>query len=406
MPIYNVGQVDGRLFIVSQYIEGNELSAVMRQAGRIPPGDAARIVGQIAEALQCAHEQGVIHRDVKPSNIMVDSGGHALLTDFGLARSLVQDDEASFTFDGDIIGTPAYMSPEQIQGRLDAIGPASDVYSLGATLYTILAGRAPFTGRSAVEVLRLSLDAEPTPLRRLDPTVPRDLEAICLKAMKKRPADRYTSALEMAEDLKRFLASRPTVARAPGTLERLALRLRQRGAWLAPIVLACAALALVANRQFELRDARRHLGEAEERRTLRRAVNRSHEAELRREIAIGEARIRDHSGNREGRRELASSYHRLGDLLVNTDRLVDAEWAYGRAAMLLRPDLRDAARGEASRVELADVLGHWAEASWALGRAPRPGRPTARPWISAGIWSPIIPRSAPIATTWSGRSTA
>ncbi len=173
----------------------------------------------------------------------------------------------------------------------------------------------------------------------------------------------------MAEDLQRFLASRPTVARPPGTLERLALRLRQRGAWLAPIVLACAALALVANRQFELRDARRHLGEAEERRTLRRAVNRSHEAELRREIAIGEARIRDHSGNREGRRELASSYHRLGDLLVNTDRLVDAEWAYGRAAMLLRPDLRDAARGEASRVELADVLGHWADASWALGRA-------------------------------------
>ncbi len=369
VPIYNVGQVDGRLFIVSQYIEGNELSALMRQAGRVPPGDAARIVGEVAEALHCAHEQGVIHRDVKPSNIMVDSGGHALLTDFGLARSLVQDDEVSFTIEGDVVGTPAYMSPEQIEGRLDAVGPAADVYSLGATLYTILAGRPPFAGKSAMETLHLTLVAEPPPLRRLDRLIPRDLEVICLKAMAKDPARRYATARAMAEDLQRFLDGRPIFARPPAMMKRLALWLRRRGAWLAPIVLACAGLALVANRQFELQDARRHLGAAEEWRAIRRAINRSHEAELRREIAIGEARIRDRSASREGRRELASSYHRLGDLLVNSDRLVDAGWAYERAVTLLRQDLREAPRDEASRIEMADVLVHWADASRALGWA-------------------------------------
>ena len=137
VPIYNVGQVDGMPYVVSEFIEGVDLSALVAPSGGLPAPDAARIIAEVADALHFAHEHGVIHRDVKPSNIMVDPDGHAVLMDFGLARSLAGDDEASLTLEGQIIGTPAYMSPEQADGRLDTMGPASDIYSLGATLYTL-----------------------------------------------------------------------------------------------------------------------------------------------------------------------------------------------------------------------------------------------------------------------------
>ena len=123
VPIYNVGQFEGMPYVVSKLIEGTNLAAVIAESGAVPARRAARIVGEVAEALHFAHEHGVIHRDVKPSNIMIDPDGHAILTDFGLARSLAADDEASVTFEGQILGTPSYMSPEQAQGQLDAIGP-------------------------------------------------------------------------------------------------------------------------------------------------------------------------------------------------------------------------------------------------------------------------------------------
>ncbi len=260
VPVYNVGQVDGSPYVVSKLIEGSSLSALMAKAGPIPPRRAARIIGDIAEALHFAHEHAVVHRDVKPSNIMIDPDGNALLTDFGLARSLATDDEASFTMEGAVIGTPSYMSPEQAEGRLDAVGRASDVYSLGATLFALLVGRSPFAGKSAMETIQMVRDVEPQPPRRIDPAIPRDLEAICLKAMSKRIIDRYPSARAMADDLRCFLDGRPIAVRTPGPVERMSRWIRRRPSRFAAILATFAIFALLAVQQIELQKARSRPG--------------------------------------------------------------------------------------------------------------------------------------------------
>jgi serine/threonine protein kinase len=364
VAIYHVDQFDGMPYIVSEFIEGVDLSTLVRSGG-LSVRDAAGLIAEVADALEFAHGQGILHRDVKPSNIMIEPDGHTVLVDFGLACSLSADDEASITVVGNIIGTPTYMSPEQVEGRHDLLEPATDVYSLGATLYTLLAGRPPFQGRSILETLRQIPEVEPEPPRQLNPTVPRDLEAICLKALRKRPADRYATAHAMAEDLRRFLDGRPILARPPGTPERLVRWLRQRSAWFAVFLVALASLALISHQQFELQKARRRL--VPEGLELRRTINRTSEGELRTAVELGEARIRDHRQGREGGRRLASSYHRLGDLLVNTDRLSDAVWAYQRAITLLQQHLRDEGEDAESRTELADVFSNLGEASYALG---------------------------------------
>ncbi len=238
----------------------------------------------------------------------------------------------------------------------------------GATLYALIAGKGPFSGRNLPETLRQLCELEPEPLSRLNPSVPRDLEAICLKAMNKRPDARYASAREMAEDLERFLDGRPVVARMPGAAERLLRSLCRHPARCAAVFAAIAILAVVSTQQFELPMVRDRL-DPQDRRELRLAVNRSYEAELRRGVERGEILIRDHPESREGRRSLASIYHRLGELLVNTDRLADALWAYDRGGTLLRQHLRDEPGDVTSQIELADVLGSLGEASWALGRA-------------------------------------
>jgi hypothetical protein len=259
------------------------------------------------------------------------------------------------------------MSPEQAEGRLDAMGPASDVYSLGATLYTLLVGRPPFQGGSPLEVLRMHCEVEPDPPSRLDPTVPRDVEAICVKALDKRPERRYASARAMADDLKGFLAGRPISARMPGVPERVARWVRRRRAPVAMSLLAVAAVAVVSFQQVELLKARRN-PIAEGQSALRRAINRSHEADLRNAIAAGETNHRIHPENREGKRALASGYHRLGDLLVNTDRLADSTWAFDRAVTLLQGCIREKPGDVAPQIELADVYVNLGEVFWALGR--------------------------------------
>jgi serine/threonine-protein kinase len=369
VPIFDVGQVDGSPYIVSQFIEGEDLSALSRRAGRLPPHDAARIIAEVADAVQFAHDRGVIHRDIKPSNILIETDGHAVLSDFGLARSFAIDEEASLTIEGDIAGTPCYMSPEQARNGLAATGPASDVYSLGAALYAVLIGQPPLRGPSPVETLRQILDeVEPAPPRRLEPSVPRDLEAICLKALCKEPAGRYDSAGSMAADLRRFLDGRPILARPHGAAVRVARWVRRRPARVAVFLLALAALALIAFQQVKLQEARRRL-DAESPPALRRAINRPQEAELWRAIEVGEAGTRARPEGLEGRRTLASNYRRLGDLLVNTNRLAEATWAYERAILHLRQHLRDARRDSAPRAELAEVLGNLGETAWTLGRA-------------------------------------
>ena len=234
--VYEVG-VEGNVhYFTMEMVEGAPLSR-LAQAG-MAPERAAAIARQVALALEYAHAQGVIHRDMKPANIIVDAAGEPHLLDFGLAKDLHVDGLTAY---GVGIGTPAYASPEQIGGEIDRVGPASDVYSLGATLYEMLAGRPPFAGESGVALLVCVLERQPKPPRKWAPDLPRDLETICLKALEKEPNLRYPTAAAMAEDLGRYLAGEPIEATPVSRATRLAAGFRRRPGALA----AVAALAVV-----------------------------------------------------------------------------------------------------------------------------------------------------------------
>jgi WD40 repeat protein/tRNA A-37 threonylcarbamoyl transferase component Bud32 len=216
VPVHEVGAVDGTPYIVSRYVEGRTLAEVLAE-GRPPFRQSAALVAQVARALHYAHSVGVVHRDIKPSNILLDAEGRPYLADFGLAWR--PGAELSLTADGQVLGTPAYMAPEQAEGRHRDVGPRSDVYSLGVVLYELLAGARPFAGSGAA-LLRQVLQDEPAPPRRRDRRIPRDLETVCLKAMARAPGDRYASAEELADDLQRFLNDELIRARPAGSLRR------------------------------------------------------------------------------------------------------------------------------------------------------------------------------------------
>lgn len=224
VAVHDAGVIDGQPFFSMALVEGPTL-ADLSATGPMAPARAARLVASIAEAVHYAHTQGVLHRDLKPSNVLLDTNEVPLVTDFGLARPLGFGADgavpgAQLTVTGQVLGSPAYMSPEQATGRSADLRPASDVYSLGAILFELLTGRPPFLGESAHTVIEQVKTLEPIPLRRLRPGVPRDLETVCLKCLEKDPRRRYATAQQLVDELQRFLRGDTVRARPVGPTGR------------------------------------------------------------------------------------------------------------------------------------------------------------------------------------------
>lgn len=211
VTLYEVGEVEGTPFIAMEYMPARSLADQLRSEGPFDPDRAATYLRTVAEVIHFCHERGVIHRDLKPSNILLNVYNQPRVSDFGLARHL--DSPSELTASGDVIGTVRYASPEQIQGRRGSVGIASDIYSLGASLYELLAGRPPFTADSMGELQEKILHREAAPLPSIRPEVPVDLDTICSKCLAKEPDRRYPTAAELALDLGRFLRREPVLAR-------------------------------------------------------------------------------------------------------------------------------------------------------------------------------------------------
>ena len=217
VPIYEVGERDGSCYFSMKLVEGGQLDAVVRREP-MPIRQAIELITKVARIVHYAHEHGILHRDIKPGNILLDQKGEPHLTDFGLARLV--ETESTVTRTMEVLGTPSYMPPEQAVGNNDAVSSVTDVYGLGAVLYQLLTGQAPFAGGTTYETIKLLLDTEPRQPRLLNPKIDRDLSTICLKCLEKDPKRRYTSALALAEDLERWLKHEPILARRIGILTR------------------------------------------------------------------------------------------------------------------------------------------------------------------------------------------
>jgi serine/threonine protein kinase len=217
VPIHEVGERDGSCYFSMKFVEGGQLDEVVRRAP-MSIRQATELIAKVARTVHYAHEHGILHRDIKPGNILLDGKGEPHLTDFGLARLV--ETESTMTRTLDVLGTPSYMAPEQAMGNNAAVGSVTDVYGLGAVLYQLLTGQPPFAGGATYERIKLLLDTDPKQPRLLNPKIDRDLNTICLKCLEKDPKRRYSSALALAEDLERWLKHEPILARHTGIIGR------------------------------------------------------------------------------------------------------------------------------------------------------------------------------------------
>lgn len=241
VAVHEVGTWQGENFLVMDFVDGPNLARLVGQQPLVPR-QAARYLKLIAEAVHYAHERNILHRDLKPANVLVDSNDQPRITDFGLAKRL--EAETDLTLSGQVLGSPNYMSPEQAVAKRGTVGKRSDLYSLGAILYHLLTGRAPFHGQTITEVLHQVVNTEPVSPRLLNPGVPLDLETICLKCLEKEPEKRYPSAQALAEELNRYLNDETILAR-PVTRPERVWRWCRRKPLLASLSAATALLLLV-----------------------------------------------------------------------------------------------------------------------------------------------------------------
>src|SRR6059058_3203292 len=242
VPIYEVGEREGSCYFSMKFIDGGQLDEVAKRTP-ISIRNAAELIAKLTRTVHYAHEHGILHRDIKPGNILVDAKGEPHLTDFGLARLL--ETKSTVTHTMDVLGTPSYMAPEQASGHNEQLTSATDVYGLGAVFYQLLTGHPPFAGGTTFETVRLVLDTDPRQPRLWNPKIDRDLSTICLKCLEKGPKRRYSSALALAEDLERWLKHEPILARRTGliTRGRKWVRRNPTSALLAASLIALAAAA-------------------------------------------------------------------------------------------------------------------------------------------------------------------
>jgi eukaryotic-like serine/threonine-protein kinase len=378
VPIFAVGCEQSVHYYAMQFIEGCSLADVI--AGRNPGGvspilgvvASARLAAQAAEALEHAHSLGILHRDVKPANLLIDTGGHLWVADFGLARFL---DGGDLTQTGDVIGTIRYLSPEQAAGRR-VLDPRSDVYSLGATLYELLTLRPAFDGHDRQDLLRRIVQDEPVAPRRIDPSIPSDLETIVSKAIAKDANDRYRSAGEMADDLRRFLDGRPILARRLGPSAWVARWAgRHRAGVLATAVVLAVVLgglavglallwkeqaktrgnlrvALVALDEFCLSINGMEVTRDPERMQELRALQRK-------ALAIYERVLLQNPNDPEARWAAARADHRVANNLSQSPQFAEAEQAYRAASNHLAVLKKSGAEPLGWSEEQADLLADW-----------------------------------------------
>lgn len=343
VPIYEVGDAEGRHYFAMKLVEGGSLLG--KALGDPASGGwtlqtIASTVAKTARAVHYAHQRGILHRDLKPGNILLDTAGEPLVTDFGLARRLEED--SSLTLSGTIVGSPSFMAPEQARGRAAEITTAADIYSLGAILYCLLAGRPPFVAETALETMRLALEQEPSPPSRWlaergalaterNSSAFRDLETISLKCLEKDPARRYASAAELADDMERWLRGEPILARPGGWWERAVKWTRRRPATAALFAVSIIALAGFISMQFvneaRLRRERDVARQQEQAAQQSAAAARSSEAAMRLNLYASDmflaARALEQGNLALARRTLSAHIPKPGD-----DDLRGFEWRH------------------------------------------------------------------------------
>ena len=369
VPIYDAGEESGQFYIAAAFIDGRTLKDRLDEEQRPDFRQAAKLVISLADALDYAHCEGIVHRDVKPANIMLDGKGEPLLMDFGLAR--LREAEDRLTHEGTILGTPAYMSPEQAAGKGDEIAPTSDQYSLGVVLYELLCGERPFEGPAAA-VVALVISQEPKSPKVHKPEVPKDLDTICLKAMAKRREERYANCERLAADLRRWLDNEPIRARRAGAAERF-IRWCRREPVVAGLTAATFLIFLAGFVVSMWQWRRADIAAEQERAALVDLEQRNAALETERNRAIAETKARKEAVVRLSREVYAVKMQKLQE-----------EEELGRYSVVER--LLDELRTDADLSELRD----W---EWHFLRRPNP-----QPGITINLgpigyssdWHPVI----------------
>ncbi len=425
VQIYDIGEMGGIPFVTLELLEGGSLAELV--AGTPQPGvAAATTLATLARAMHFAHQAGIIHRDLKPTNVLFSADGIPKITDFGLAKRL---NENGHTESGQVLGSPSYIPPEQADGRSKEVGPAADVYALGAILYEMLTGRPPFKGATPVETVMQVLHTDPAPPSRLSSQVSRDLETICLKCLAKEPRKRYGSAEALAEDLERYLAHRPVRARRTPFWERAVKWVRRRPTTFSLLAVACAISTILVAAGLRSR-AERHgrVRDEKERIAALRVASEQSLNEARDGLSVGRLAIEDLSRletTTKSEPRLADLHFRALELLDQARRRHDDQQARAAAkdryheffrrrddAFFQDTELTGLDRSENVRMVRQSSLAALAvfaasgrpDDSWTLGSLPASLTEHERSQVALGCYEMMMVLAEAIAQTLPGES--